>query len=131
MDFLVMETLNSILFLDSLEYTQSLNLEPNTIEEIKFKFSPLKNQKGEILNKNYRLFKINLKLSYKKIANPSLKNMIVISASLLLRMLSHCLSDDVFHTGLIRYLNKQLVKYYNFFLYKNEYIYKIYFQLGY
>ncbi|KAG5311631.1 AMPN Aminopeptidase, partial [Acromyrmex insinuator] len=96
MDFLIMETLNSILFLDSLEYTQPLNLEPNTIEEIKFKFSPLKNQK------DYS----NLKLSYKKVANPSLKNTIVISASLLLRMLSHCLSDDVFHTGLIKYLNK-------------------------
>lgn len=114
MDFLIMESSFSILFLDSFKYIQPLNLEPNTIEEINFQSFSLKNQKGEILNNNYRLLKINLKLSCKKVANPSLKNTIAISAFLLLRMLSHCLSEDVFHTGLIRYLNKQLVKYYNF-----------------
>jgi len=99
MNFLIMKTLNSILFVDIFEHTQPLNLEPNTIEEINLKSSSLDDQKGDIFKKSQTLF---------------LKNTIIISAFLLLRMLSHCLSDDVFHTGLVKYLDKQLVKYYNF-----------------
>lgn len=71
-DLLVTKTLNSILFMDSFEHVQPLNLEPNTIQEINFKSSLLDDQK----------------------------------ASLLLRMLSHCLSETVFHTGLLKYLDK-------------------------
>ncbi|XP_011172905.3 thyrotropin-releasing hormone-degrading ectoenzyme isoform X2 [Solenopsis invicta] len=70
-NFLVMKTLNSILYMDSFEHTQPLNLEPNTIREMN-----LKPSQGDQ------------------------------KAFLLLRMLSHCLSDDVFHVGLIRYLDK-------------------------
>lgn len=39
MDFLVTKTLNSILYMDSFEHTQPLNLEPNTIGEINLKSS--------------------------------------------------------------------------------------------
>jgi len=48
MNFLIMKTLNSILFVDSFEHTQPLNLKPNTIEEINLKSSSLDDQKGDI-----------------------------------------------------------------------------------
>ncbi|XP_036150483.1 LOW QUALITY PROTEIN: thyrotropin-releasing hormone-degrading ectoenzyme-like [Monomorium pharaonis] len=71
-NFLIVETLNSILIMDSFKHAQPLNLKPNTIGEINLKCSSQGNQK----------------------------------AFLLLRMLSHCLSDEVFRVGLIRYLDK-------------------------
>ncbi|XP_050466427.1 aminopeptidase N-like isoform X2 [Cataglyphis hispanica] len=64
----ISKTLFCKLIINSMEYVQPLNLEPNTPEEI--------NSKSSVL------------------------------AFPLLRMLSHCLSDNVFHTGVVKYFEK-------------------------
>lgn len=97
--------------INKFEYVRPLNLEPNSPAEINSKIHSLSDdRKGNIFfNK-----KIKLKFIIKRHFNHNfsfLNNIIIISAFLLLRMLSHCLSDNVFHTGLVKYLEKQLVKY--------------------
>ncbi|XP_012230689.2 aminopeptidase N-like [Linepithema humile] len=75
-EFLATKTLNLMLIMDSFEHVRPLNFKPKTPGEIYAKASS-----QDTITDNRK-------------------------ASLLLRMLSHCLSDDVFHTGLIEYLNK-------------------------
>lgn len=116
MELSVSKMLNLMLVIDSFEYVRPLNLEPNTLEEINYKSSLTDDRKGKIFKK------IKLKLIIKRYFNYNssfLRNIIIISASLLLRMLSHCLSDNVFHTGLAKYFEKQLVKYIAFLYKKN------------
>lgn len=110
MEFLTTKTLNLMLIMDSFEHVRPLNFKPKTPREIQAKASSqdtiTDDRKGNIFFLNKKRFKIQI--YYQKIVNNFfLKNTIIISAFLLLRMLSHCLSDDVFHAGLIEYLNKQ------------------------
>jgi len=98
-----------MLIIDSFEDTWPLNTEPN-MKKIDFKLY-LYNyySTGNVLiNEQIRLR--NKYLSEIDDLNRGmfrLRNAIIISAFLLLRMLSYCLTEDVFHAGLIRYLDKQ------------------------